>query len=219
MIIFIFSLIAIVAGVYVVTNWTRETQVVVQDRKPVVIKETTYYKSYCWKCGKDIVIDSRNNRLCSKCRKYYVCNKCGKCLCDKRDVVIEEKPKSVKKHWELSEVKNSKATYSGNTCSICGKKLTGDKNHRLCIDCYRKVTYSKESKTNYSGNTCNICGKKLPGDKKRRLCIDCYRKVTYSKESSGNSDGYCQKCGKKLRGDTTKKICTACWRNGKTNNT
>lgn len=127
MIIFIFSLVAIIAGIYVASNWTKETHVLVQDKKPTIVKEIVYYKSYCWKCGKDVIIDSRNNRLCSKCKKYYVCYICGKCLCDKRDIEIDKKPKKIKKYWELSEVKESKPSYSGKTCNICGKKLLVEK--------------------------------------------------------------------------------------------
>lgn len=38
------------------------------------------YLNHCWNCQREI--DSNYNRKCPKCNKYYICNYCGKCLCD-----------------------------------------------------------------------------------------------------------------------------------------
>lgn len=39
------------------------------------------YVNHCWNCYNDI--DSRRDKLCTKCGKHYICSKCGKCYCDK----------------------------------------------------------------------------------------------------------------------------------------
>lgn len=43
---------------------------------------TSYYlyQNHCWCCKNPI--DSRHQRKCPKCRKYYICSHCGKCKCD-----------------------------------------------------------------------------------------------------------------------------------------
>ena len=38
------------------------------------------YQNHCWNCHNKI--DSYFNRQCPKCNRYYICDGCGKCLCD-----------------------------------------------------------------------------------------------------------------------------------------
>ena len=38
------------------------------------------YINHCWFCHSSI--DSRYNQKCPKCNRYYICNHCGRCLCD-----------------------------------------------------------------------------------------------------------------------------------------
>jgi hypothetical protein len=174
MVILIFSLIAIVAGIYVVSNWTKEQTVVVRNDKPIVIKEITYYDSYCWKCGKGVRINSRLNKLCPKCKKYYICDICGKCLCDKEEYDTHNKATKIKKYWELSDVKESRKVTSSNTCIICGKKIISNKNHKLCLGCWKEAEISGNNNARTQGY-CQKCGKKLRGDTSKKLCFSCWK--------------------------------------------
>ena len=38
------------------------------------------YQNHCWYCYSEI--NSNNNKKCPKCNRYYICNHCGRCLCD-----------------------------------------------------------------------------------------------------------------------------------------
>lgn len=42
------------------------------------------YRNHCWNCHSKI--DSKLNRKCPKCKTFYICGRCGKCLCDKHTI-------------------------------------------------------------------------------------------------------------------------------------
>ena len=48
------------------------------------ILDYSNYKNRCWNCGHPI--DGTKNIRCKKCATFYICLKCGKCLCDKYHV-------------------------------------------------------------------------------------------------------------------------------------
>ena len=51
-----------------------------KDDKKTRVPYSRPYLNHCWNCQREI--DSNYNRKCPKCNKYYICNYCGKCLCD-----------------------------------------------------------------------------------------------------------------------------------------
>ena len=46
-------------------------------------KKDYLYINHCWNCKSSI--DSRIDIRCPKCRKFYICSKCGMCYCDSEE--------------------------------------------------------------------------------------------------------------------------------------
>lgn len=175
MIIFFFSLVALIAGAYIITNWKKEQYVKVPEK--TVIKEVVYYESHCWFCGSDI--DSRNNSLCPKCNKYYICKDCNKCLCDKNEYDLKNQPGEINKKWIKTGVKEllSGSQFGNSTghCRKCGKLLRGNTLKELCTACWREQ--KRPTNKNIRYGYCQQCGKKLSGDRSKKLCYQCYKKI------------------------------------------
>lgn len=43
-------------------------------------KVSRYYYNHCWQCKSPI--SHLRNRVCVKCKYFFICNDCGKCYCD-----------------------------------------------------------------------------------------------------------------------------------------
>lgn len=56
-----------------------------ENKTPTVNREKLY-QNHCWFCHNEI--NSNFNRKCPKCKKYYICNHCGRCLCDNHEYNI-----------------------------------------------------------------------------------------------------------------------------------
>jgi hypothetical protein len=126
----ILVLIVFFIGFVIISNWKKEVQI---DSKTGKTSEISYYEKYCWHCGKKEVIDSRYNSKCPKCNKYYLCNTCGKCLCDKKNYRNNSSFK-IKSEWIESGRNSFNHTYGH--CQKCGKKLSGDRSKKLCYSCW-----------------------------------------------------------------------------------
>jgi hypothetical protein len=168
--IFLFYLAVIVLGITILTNWRKEVTIIADKEKDNEVKviSETYYESYCWNCGKSQIIDSRIDKICSKCNKYYKCSKCNKCLCDKKESIIRLKRNNIEdKKWILT---STKTLNSYGHCSSCGSKLSGDKSKKLCYKCWKK----KENSILLKGH-CQTCGKKLKGNVNKPQCYSCFK--------------------------------------------
>lgn len=70
-----FSVGMIIASVFGLIRYNMETEKSIANNG-----YNSKYINHCWFCHSNI--DSRYNKKCPKCNRYYICNHCGKCLCD-----------------------------------------------------------------------------------------------------------------------------------------
>jgi hypothetical protein len=99
---------------WIVSNWTRITTKV----EFTVISNTTIYENHCWFCGARIRSVKSESKLYwlgnkwlgnTKCErtlngkrcKYFLCNECGRCLCDRGDFNLGRANGLVEKKWLL----------------------------------------------------------------------------------------------------------------------
>lgn len=74
----VWPILIIVASVYIFNYINKKNTE--KDNKKTSVPYSRHYSNHCWNCKREI--DSNYNRKCNKCNKYYICNYCGKCLCD-----------------------------------------------------------------------------------------------------------------------------------------
>ena len=78
----IIIVIIILIGIYIYSRW-KDGQYFEQNKQnysPVNRYKASLYENHCWNCQTHI--DSRTDKLCPKCGKWYICSKCGACKCD-----------------------------------------------------------------------------------------------------------------------------------------
>lgn len=142
----LFVLFFLILGVgWVASNWVKKAG------------GKAKYKSHCWNCK--FPVNSDINEKCEKCKKYYICEKCGKCLCV--FMPIKKGGNYIKKKWvpfsidnldkSKTHKKKSKKTNQNTDRRICIKcdvnYTTGD--NPLCYDCWKKSDF----KTNYEARS------------------------------------------------------------------
>jgi hypothetical protein len=148
MVTIIFILFVVVAGVAISTNWrkketykdsgpTPNSDTLSTGKKEQPIKSEVYYESHCWNCKAPI--NSLINKKCKKCNKYFICDSCGKCLCDNKKLKRDKKPIE-KSYW--GEAQKIKVEYKAGYCQKCNKKLQGDTSKPLCYKCWKKMKKS-----------------------------------------------------------------------------
>ena len=101
---------------WLISNWSRFTTVI----ESKVVFRTVVYQSHCWYCAepiRSIKTESRfttwigakwfGNQKCPKLGcQYFLCIKCGRCLCDRSDVKLGKPPYFLEEQWLLSHPKN-----------------------------------------------------------------------------------------------------------------
>ena len=87
----LFVLFFLILGVgWVASNWVKKAG------------GKAKYKSHCWNCK--FPVNSDINEKCEKCKKYYICEKCGKCLCV--FMPIKKGGNYIKKKWVPFSIDN-----------------------------------------------------------------------------------------------------------------
>jgi hypothetical protein len=162
----IFSLVIYFVGYIIVSNWRKEVKT---NIKTGVKKIETYYEGHCWNCGKNEKIDSRYNDKCQKCNKYYLCNNCNMCLCDRSKLYNKKKKKS---EWVETSRKKRNSNSKYGYCNNCNKILSGNRSKPLCHECWSSSR--KKSNSNSKYGYCNNCNKRLRGDRSKPLCHECW---------------------------------------------
>jgi|TARA_Y100000310_G_C20306327_1_gene634134 hypothetical protein len=98
---------------WIKTNWIKITEKV----GDIIVSKSVRYKSRCWSCKESIEsIKSEykmvgwvqntwlGNKKCSRQNcNYFICNNCGKCLCDSRHYSHLKSRKPVMKKWQTEE--------------------------------------------------------------------------------------------------------------------
>jgi len=111
----LFVLFFLILGVgWVASNWVKKAG------------EKAKYISHCWNCKSPV--NSDYNEKCEKCNKYYICEKCGKCLCE--IMHIKKGKNHIKKKWKRICIK----------CDV--NYTTGD--NPLCYDCWKKSDFKNK---------------------------------------------------------------------------
>ncbi|MFA6980207.1 MAG: hypothetical protein WC209_12885 [Ignavibacteriaceae bacterium] len=103
-----------------ITNWSK----IITKVESIIISETIVYSSHCWYCTSPIKSVKTSvkqnhyfkykiselwlgNKKCQKTNcKYFLCNDCGRCLCDYQDIILRKAAKDIEQKWMESNPKD-----------------------------------------------------------------------------------------------------------------